>query len=84
MSNSTSSDKQVTENQATTTIACLTRQPLINGTTVTTLCGQHLQVHISLNHDATESGDYVICPLCELAQTLADVQIPHIEQGELW
>jgi hypothetical protein len=79
-----SNEKQTIENRQTTTVACLTNQPLIDGCTVTTLCGQHIQVHIGLNNDATESGDYIVCPLCEAAQLLADVQIPHLEQGELF
>ena len=84
MSNSTSDSKQATENPATTTIACLTTQPLVDGATVTTLCGQRIQVHLHLSHDATESGDYIVCPLRELAALLADVQVPELKQGELF
>jgi hypothetical protein len=69
----------------TTTIACLTSEPLVDGRTVRTLCGQHLQVHISLSHDATESGDYIVCPLCELAWFCeTEMHYPTATQGELF
>jgi hypothetical protein len=68
----------------TTVTAHLVREQLIDGITVKALCGEPITVNLGDTHDACESGDYIVCPLCEAAQLLADVQIPHLEQGELF
>jgi hypothetical protein len=67
-----------------TVIAHMVHEDLVDGLTVHALCGEPITINVEQSHDATESGNYVVCPLCEAAQLLADVQIPHLEQGELF
>jgi hypothetical protein len=67
--------------------AHLTDAKPVDGKVVTTLCGLTQRVNMDINrqcHAAENPRPYIYCALCEAAQLLADVQIPHLEQGELF
>lgn len=49
---------------------------------VTTLCGERFTPDPHATSDIC--GEYVVCPLCELSYELRDIQLPRLEQGELW
>jgi hypothetical protein len=67
-----------------TVTAHMVTADLVDGTTVTALCGEQVKVNTKQTNEATSSGDYVVCSLCELAWELRDVQPPAPEQGSLF
>ena len=69
----------------TTVTAHLVREQLIDGITVTAMCGELVTVNLGDTHHACESGDYIVCPLCELAWFCeTEMHYPTATQGELF
>lgn len=83
MDNSTSEHASTPDLDATTFVHYI-EQPLVEGATMTALCGQQMQIHLNPDGTAVESDDYIVCPLCAAAWELKDVPIPRPEQGKLW
>jgi hypothetical protein len=49
---------------------------------VTTLCGERFTPDPTATPDTCHN--YIVCALCEAAYALRDIQLPRLEQGELW
>ncbi|MCH4209865.1 hypothetical protein [Bifidobacterium sp.] len=58
--------------------------PVVNGQEVLTFCGQHLTIDAQGTENINQTGDYIVCPLCEVAYELADIPVPPLEQGSLF
>ncbi|MCH4210055.1 hypothetical protein [Bifidobacterium sp.] len=58
--------------------------PVIDGQEVLTLCGQHLTVDAKETDSINQTGDCIVCALCEAAYELSDITAPPLEQGELF
>jgi hypothetical protein len=84
MDNSTSKKNDATFDLDATTFVHYIEQPLVEGATMTTMCGQQMQIHLNPDGTAVDSDDYVVCALCAAAWELKDVQIPKPKQGELF
>lgn len=84
MDNSTSKRNDSTSDLDATTFVHYIEQPLVEGATMTTLCGQQMQIHLNPDGTAVDSDDYVVCALCAAAWELKDIRIPKPEQGELF
>lgn len=84
MDSSTSKRNDSTPDLDATTFVHYIEHPLVEGATMTTMCGQQMQIHLNADGTAVDSDDYVVCALCAAAWELKDVTIPHPEQGRLF
>lgn len=81
---SDSEDRKRTGPPRQATIVHLFHGTLRDGEEITTLCGQDMTLDLDGTLEATGSGEYMVCALCEAAWQLADIPIPRPEQGTLW
>lgn len=81
---SDSEDRKQAKPPRQATIVHLFQGSLKDGEAITTLCGQDMTLDLQGTMEATGTGRYIICALCEAAWELADEPIPRPEQGTLW
>ena len=81
---SDSEDRKWTKPPRQATIVHLFQGSLRDGEAITTLCGQDMTLDLHGTMEATGTGRYIICALCEAAWELADEPVPRPEQGTLW
>ncbi len=78
---SDSEDRKRTGPPRQATIVHLFHGTLRDGEEITTLCGQDMTLDLDGTLEATGSGEYVVCALCEAAWQLADIPIPGQNRG---
>jgi hypothetical protein len=84
MDSSTSRRNDSTPDLDATTFVHYIEHPLVEGATMTTMCGQRMVIHLNPDGTAVDSDDFVVCALCAAAFELKDVPIPKPKQGELF